>query len=124
MTWDENPSHGRCSCGPLLFDDGHHLSKILVQTQNLICESQIERGYYNNKERKLKLRDMCVHCGEMGSKEFLLSLPELQARSLTDGYACHSICIKCMQSGKKVLKVKNATHNKIQSRKERLAKGK
>ena len=77
---------GRFSCGSLLFDDGHHLSKILVQKQNLTCESPIEKGYYNNKERKLKLKDICVHCGEMGSKEFLLSLPEFQERCLTDGY--------------------------------------
>ena len=115
---------GRFSCGSLLFDDGHHLSKILVQKQNLTCESQIERGYYNNKERKLKLRDICVHCGEMGSKEFLLSLPELQERCLTDGYNCHPICVTYMQGGKKVVRVKNATQNKMQKRKERLAKEK
>ena len=115
---------GRFSCGSLLFDDGHHLSKILVQKQNLTCESPIEKGYYNNKERKLKLKDICVHCGEMGSKEFLLSLPELQERCLTEGYNCHPICVTCLQGGKKVLRVKNATQNQMQKRKERLAKGK
>ena len=115
---------GRFLCGSLLFDDRHHLSKILVQKQKLTCETQIERGYYNNKEGKLKLKDICVHCGATGSKVFLLSLPELQERCLTDGYNCHPICGACMQGGKKVVRVKNATQNQMQKRKERLAKGK
>ena len=42
---------GRFSYGSLLLDDGHHLSKILVQEQDLTCESPIEKGYYSNKEK-------------------------------------------------------------------------
>ena len=72
----------------------------------------------------MKLKDVYVHCGEMGSNEFLLSLPELQERCLTKGGNCHPICVTCMQGGKKVVRVKNATQNKMQSRKESLAKGK
>ena len=60
----------------------------------------------------------------MGSKELLLSLPELQERCLTKGYNCHPIWVACMQGGKKVVRVKNATQNKVQSRKESLEKGK
>ena len=62
----------------------------------------------------------------MGPKDFLLCLPELQERCLTDGFNSHSICVKRMQSGKKVVRVKNATKNQMQSRKERatMAKGK
>ena len=54
---------GRYSCGDLLFDDSDPLSKVLVQKLNLTCESQIEKGYYSNAERSLKLQDICIHCG-------------------------------------------------------------
>ena len=59
-----------------------------------------------------------------GVKGVFLSLPELQERCLTEGYNCHPICVTCLQGGKKVLRVKNATPNQMQKRKERLAKGK
>lgn len=45
---------GRFSCGDLLFPNNHHLSKVIVQKQNLTCESAIEKGYYNNEGRALK----------------------------------------------------------------------
>ena len=65
-------------------------------------------------------RDICVHCGEMESKDFLLSLPELQERCLTEGCNYYPICMACMQGGKKVARVKNATQNQIQKKKKHL----
>ena len=66
----------RFSCGDLLFEDSHHLSKVLVQQQALTCESRIEKGYFNHKDRKLKLPDICIHCGEEGAEDSLLSQPQ------------------------------------------------
>ena len=40
------------SCGYLIFDDDHHLSKIIVQKKNLMCESWIEKGYYTTTRRE------------------------------------------------------------------------
>ena len=91
----------RYSCGDLLFDDSHRLSKVFVQKQALTCESQIEKGYYNNSERRLKLKPICIHCGEGGSSDFLYCLPELQERNMTDGYNCFPFCTACISSGKK-----------------------
>ena len=89
---------GRFSCGDLLFDDNHPLSKVIVQKQSLTCESQIEKGYYNKIERALKLKDLCIHCGSQADDEedddtFLLRLPQLQERLMTDGYICYPMCI-------------------------------
>ena len=56
----------RFSCGDLIFEDDDPLSKAVVQKKNLTCETRIERGYYNHRERALKLRALCVHCGEHG----------------------------------------------------------
>ena len=95
---------GRFSCGDLLFYDKHYLSKVLVQKQSLTCELQIEEGYYNNSERRLKLKDICVHCVEEGTKSFLLSLHQIRERNMTDRYKCLSICIACIGSDKKVMK--------------------
>ena len=58
----------------------------------------------------------------MGSKDFLLCLPELQERCLTDGYNCRPICVTCMDNGKKVVRVKGGAKNQLQSRKEKAAK--
>ena len=44
------------SCGDLLFDDSHYLSKLVLKRKNLTCETPIEKGYYNNKDRRLKLK--------------------------------------------------------------------
>ena len=43
---------GWFSYGSLLLDDGHHLSKILVQEQDLTCESPIEKGYCDKTRRE------------------------------------------------------------------------
>ncbi len=73
---------GRLSCGVILFDDIHHLSKILVQKQSLMCESDIEsdieKGYYNHKDRRVKFDNVCIHCGEPGSSKFLLEIEQLR----------------------------------------------
>ena len=110
----------RYSCGDLLFDDDHHLSKVLVQKKNLTCETPIEKGYYNHKERGLKLKDICSHCGEMGSSEFLLGTPELQKRSMTDGFKCFPICVDCLSIGKKPTHI--GKKDAMQAKKEKTAK--
>ena len=113
----------RYSCGDLLFDDEHHLSKVIVQKQSLTCESPIEKAYYNpnnHTDRKIKLKDICIHCGEGRPEDFLLRLPQLQERCMTDGYKCFPICISCIDSGKKV--VKSGKKNALQERAEKIAK--
>jgi len=94
----------RFSCGDLLFEDSHHLSKVLVQQQALTCESRIEKGYFNHKDRKLKLPDICIHCGEEGAEDSLLSQPQLIERKLTGGKICFPISADCLKCGKTVLK--------------------
>ena len=107
------------SCGDLLFDDSHYLSNILVQKQSLTCESNIEKGYYHNKDRSLKLKDVCIHCGEMGTESFLLRMPQLRQKNMTKGYNCFPICTACIGNGKAV--VKGGKKEAIQARKERIA---
>ena len=82
------------SCGDLLFEDSHHLSKMLVQQQALTCESRIEKGYFNHKDRKLKLPDICIYCGEEGVEDSLLCQPQLVERKLTAGKFCFPLCVK------------------------------
>ena len=114
--------YGRFSCGDLLFAADHHLSTILVQKQNMTCESRIENAYYNHKERRLKLKNICIHCGESGSSgSFILTTPELRERNLTDGYDCFPICIPCLGINEKVVKA-GRTKNLVQARKESIAK--
>ena len=93
---------GRYSCGDLLFDDDHHLSKIVVQKQSLTCNSPIEKGYYNHKDRTIKLKDICIHCGEFSpvDRNFLLTTEALRKQSKTDGYQCYQICVDCLKGGK------------------------
>ena len=95
---------GQFSCGDLLFEDSHHLSKVLVQQQALTCESRIEKGYFNHKDRKLKLPNICTFCGEEGVEDSLLCQPQLIEHKLTEGKICLPLCVNCMKSGKKVLK--------------------
>ncbi len=113
---------GCYSCGDLLFDDGHPLSRVIVQKQNLTCETPIERGYYDNKERSLKLKPICICCGEKGSKEFLLGQEELEKRCLTGGYKCFPLCVGCIEAGKDV--VKSGLRNELKARQERERKAK
>ena len=77
----------------------------------MTCESNIERSYYNVKDRRLKLKDICIYCGEKGGEGFLLDTEQLREKCLTGGYNCFPICIDCLDNGKTVLKRgnKNAT---------------
>jgi len=104
---------GRYSCGDLLFEDSDPLSKVLVQKLNLTCESQIEKGYYNNASdtRSLNLKDICIHCGELDMNEvfpwnetgmdaFLLRQDQLSELGVTNGYKCFPICDDCLKAKK------------------------
>ena len=64
----------RYSCGDLVFNDDHPVSKVICQRRALNYEAEIEKAYYNSKERALKLPDICIciHCGGGGSNNFLL----------------------------------------------------
>ena len=110
----------RFSCGDLLFSDNHHLSKVIVQKLNLTCESPMEKAYFDNCGRTLKVKPACYHCGEMGDSSFVLGLDQLRERCLTDGYNCFPICVDCLKIGKKVVKGKGK--NAMQARTESAAK--
>ena len=90
----------RYSCGDLLFDDDHPVANIIAQRQQLTCESQIEKAYYNHAERALKLVDICIHCGDEGSSEYLFGQPELEKKNKTGGKQCYPICKLCLDEGK------------------------
>ncbi len=92
----------RFLCGDLIFDDGHPIGKVITQRQQLTCESKIERAYYNHKERALKLEDVCIHCREEGSNDFLLCQEQLEARNMTAGRQCFPICVDRVGKKKKV----------------------
>jgi hypothetical protein len=113
---------GRYSCGDLLFDDSDPLSEVLVQKLNLTCESQIEKGYYNNAERSLKLQDICIHCGEMeesgSTGTFLLGQKQLEERCLTGGYKCLPICVDCIEMKRKVVTM-GGKKSEVKAREER-----
>ena len=97
----------RYSCGDLIFDDKDPTSKLIVQRLNLTCESKIEQAYYKNEDRSLKLKRICIHCGEGGTVgSFLLGQDELRQRNLTGGKECFPICVECHQNGKPVIKGK------------------
>ena len=106
------------SCGDLLFDDNHHLIKILVQQQSLTCESQIEKGYYNHKDRRVKFDNICIHCGDLGSRTYLLNTEQLQQRCMSDGYQCFSIYVTCLHNNKNI-NVHKGKKNQIQAKKEK-----
>ena len=93
---------------------------MLAQKKNITCESPIEKGYYNNEGRMLKLREICIHCGEGGSSDFLLSLTQLQECCMTDGYNSFPICTACLVIGKKV--VKGGKKDNMQARNDKIAK--
>eukprot|EP00979_Chaetoceros_neogracilis_P006509 scaffold1332_cov198-Chaetoceros_neogracile.AAC.6 len=77
------------------------------------------------KKRALKLKDLCIYCGSGADDEedddtFLLRLPQLQERLMTDGYVCFPMCITCVNNGKKV--VKAGKKDTAQARVERIAR--
>mmetsp|Transcript_30445 Transcript_30445/g.69473 ORF Transcript_30445/g.69473 Transcript_30445/m.69473 type:complete len:957 (+) Transcript_30445:1194-4064(+) len=114
----------RYSCGDLLFDGDHPLSKVVVQKQSLTCESTIEIGYYNPSnagDRVLRAKDICVHCGETGPTDFLLRLPQLREKNMTEGWHMLPTCVNCIAAGKKRIK-KSGKKNEFQAQKEKRAK--
>ena len=100
--------------------DGHPLSSILCQRQNLTCSLPMEKGYYNCADRALKLPDVCYHCGAGGSEQFVLRTKELRERGLSGGYNCFLICVNCLRRGKKV--ATKGRKNEMQARKEKVIK--
>ena len=65
---------------------------------------------------RLKLKDLCIRCGEIAGKSFLLCSHELHDHCLTDGYCCYPICIPCLDSGSKV--VRGRKKDEVQAKKE------
>ena len=106
------------SCGDLVFDDDHLVSKVLGQRVLLTCESPVERAYYNDKGRTLKLPDICIHCAEGGSTEFLFGQAELEERGKTGGRQCYPICTLCLNAGKTVATYPKKKTNYTKKRKE------
>ena len=109
-------------CGDLIFDDSDPLSEVFIQRQNLTCKMPIERAYYNVPERKLKLKDICFHCGETRTNSFLLCQEQLEKRFATEGYKCLPTCVECFDSGKKA--AMTGTQDMQKKRKEKEAKAK
>ena len=85
------------------------MSEVLAQRQALNCESRIENAYYNLEERALKLLDICIHCGEGGSNDFLFGQAELEAKGETEGKRCYPICTLRLGKGKPVMKYQKKT---------------
>ena len=106
---------GRYTCGDLLFEDSHPLSKKLVQKQALTCELPIEKSYYINEGRSVKLKKICVHCGEESKEGFLLDTDQLKKRCLTKGYKCCPICVPSICS--QIHKLQPSSHCPSNSRK-------
>ena len=105
------------SCGNLVFENDYPVSEVLAQRQTLNCKPQIENAYYNLKERALKLPDICIHCGEGGSNDFLFGQAELEAKGKTEGKRCYLICTLCLGKGKPYMKYQKK--RRIKQRRER-----
>ena len=110
----------RCSCGDILFDDYHHLSKTILQKKSLTCATPIEKGYFNDKEIELNLKDVCYHCGELELTMFLLGRDKFRQKSITDGWNCYPIFQCCISNGKKP--GHSGKQNKMLAKKEKIAK--
>ena len=82
----------RYTCGNILFDDSHPLSKVAIHKQSVIYVSPIENGYFVNKQRNLKLKPICYHCGENGSTDHLWGLDKSFAKNTENGYQCFPLC--------------------------------
>lgn len=87
--------------GDLLFNDIHLLSNILVQKQDISCEFKIEIGYFNVSTRRLRLKDIYIHCGALGAPDFLYGTKEPRKMNKSDEFECRPICKGCFEKGKK-----------------------
>ena len=78
---------GCYSFDDLLFDDNNPWSKVIVQKQGLTCEYPIDKSYYANAESSLKVRMICIHCGELGNdnEDFIYCMPQLREKNMTNG---------------------------------------
>ena len=72
------PVFYRFSCGDILLGTHHHLSKVILKRKKLTGESPIEKGYYNNKNRRLELKKLCHDSGESGGTSFVFGLEQLR----------------------------------------------
>ena len=50
------------------------------------------------------MKDICVHCGVLGTSDYLFGEKELREKSLTGGYKCLPICKGCLEKGMKIVK--------------------
>ena len=112
----------RYSCGDLVFDDDHLVSKVLGKRVSLTCESPVEKAYYNDKGWALKLPDICIHCDQGGSTEFLFGQTELEEPGKTGGRQCYPSCTLCLNAGKTVATYLKKKTNDTKKRKEYASK--
>ena len=91
-----------------------------MQKQSLTCETDIEKGYYNHKDRRLKFVNICIHCGDPGSSKYLLETEQLRERCMSNGYQCFPICIACLDNKKSI--VHKGKKDQLQAKKEKAEK--
>ena len=65
-----------------------------------------------------ELPDICIHCGEGGSSEFLYRQAELENQGKTGGRQCYPICKLCLGAGKKLAFYPKKKTNMTKKRKE------
>ena len=105
----EEISH-RYSCGDIIIGDDEPGSKVIGQRQNLTCLTPVEKAYYNINGRSFKTKDVCIHCAETGSIDFLYRQTQLQQMGKINGKTCYPICKNCIESGlNPVVKPKSKT---------------
>ena len=66
----------------------------------------------------MKLVDICIHCGDEGSSEYLFGQPELEKKNKTGGKQCYPICKLCLDEGKPVVTYPKKKTNQSTKRKE------
>ena len=108
----------RYLCGDLVFNDNEPTTMIITQRQQLTCQSRIETAYYNCIDRAVKLDDICIHCGNGGSSDYLLRQSELLKLNKTGGKECYPICKPCLEEGKRVVVYPKKKTKQTQKRKE------
>lgn len=69
----------------------------------------------------MKLKNICVHCREQGSEDFLLRIAQIQARNMKGGFYFFPIRIQCVDDNKNVLRLTGSKKNNSQARTESIA---
>ena len=95
---------------------------MLGQCVSLTCESPVEKAYYNYKGQALKLPDICIHCAEGGSTDFLFGQVDLEERGKTGGRQCYPICTLFLNAGNIVVTYPKKKKNCTKKRKEDASK--